>query len=103
MENFGFMFEKAKKFNQPIGNWNTSKAKRMFGMFEYARSFTGDVSAWDFTKINNPSLPNQAGFTIRAPGKDRYWYPSENYKKILQAIKVAYTAGTLNFSKFRIL
>ena len=33
MENFGFMFEKAKKFNQPIGNWNTSKATYMAYMF----------------------------------------------------------------------
>ena len=103
VEDMGGLFSNALAFNGDISNWNTSKAKRMFGMFEYARSFTGDVSAWDFTKINNPSLPNQAGFTIRAPGKDRYWYPSESYKKILQAIKVAYTAGTLNFSKFRIL
>ena len=103
VEDMGGLFSNALAFNGDISNWNTSKAKRMFGMFEYARSFTGDVSAWDFTKINNPSMPNQAGFTIRAPGKNRYWYPSENYKKILQAIKVAYTAGTLNFSKFRIL
>ena len=99
----GGMFANASSFNGDISNWNTSKAQRMWWMFEYARNFTGDVSAWDFTKVYNPWLPAQAGFSIRAPGKNRYWYPSENYKKILQAIKVAYTAGTLNFSKFRIL
>ena len=99
----GGMFANASSFNGDISNWNTSKAQRMWWMFEYARNFTGDVSAWDFTKVYNPWLPAQAGFSIRAPGGNDYWYPSQNYKKILQAIKTAHDAGTLSFSNFRIL
>lgn len=43
------------KFNQPIGNWNTSLVTDMGGMFRSNTAFNQDIS----TKIVNAGLPNE--------------------------------------------
>ena len=50
------MFYGAYKFNQPIGNWNTSNVTDMRSMFWCASNFNGDIGEWwiqNKTKQNN--------------------------------------------------
>ena len=45
------MFWGARNFNQPIGDWNTSKVTTMEGMFEKATSFNQPIDNWDTSKV----------------------------------------------------
>lgn len=47
-----FMFEEAKKFNQPLNNWNTSKVTSMTKMFCKAKSFNQPLDKWDTKNVN---------------------------------------------------
>ena len=97
------MFADAIKFNADISSWNTSKVTTMWLMFNRASSFTHDISNWDFSKIDHGQY---WGVFIKDDVlkiKGIYRYPSENYKKLLEAIDAQNKAGNLNFSKFRTL
>ena len=97
------MFADAIKFNADISSWNTSKVTTMWLMFNRASSFTHDISNWDFSKIDHGQY---WGVFIKDDAlkiKGIYRYPSENYKKLLEAIDAQNKAGNLNFSKFRTL
>ena len=69
-------------------------------MFNSASSFTQDISNWDFSQINHGQ---SWGFVIKDDGlkKGIYRYPSENYKKLLEAIDAKHQAGILDFTKLR--
>lgn len=41
-----------KSFNQPIGNWDVSNVKTMFGMFR-SSNFNQDISKWNVSRVEN--------------------------------------------------
>ena len=99
--NMGWMFAGAIKFNANIFSWDTSKVTSMWLMFNRASSFTQDISNWDFSQINHGQF---WGIVIKDDAlkvKGIYRYPSENYKKLLEAIDAKHQAGILDFAKLR--
>ena len=73
----------------------------MWLMFNRASSFTQDISNWDFSQINHGQF---WGIVIKDDAlkvKGIYRYPSENYKKLLEAIDTKHQAGILDFAKLR--
>ena len=47
------MFQNAPAFNQPIGNWNTSRVASMNRMFNGATSFNQNISNWDTSNVTD--------------------------------------------------
>jgi hypothetical protein len=45
------MFQLARKFNQPIGNWNTSNAFQLTSMFSGANIFNQDIGNWNVSNV----------------------------------------------------
>ena len=50
MEN---MFNTARNFNQPIGNWDVSNVTTMFGMFYFADEFNQPLGDWNVSNVND--------------------------------------------------
>lgn len=47
------LFENAKGFNQPIGNWDTSNVTNMYKLFELTDEFDQPIGAWDTSNVVN--------------------------------------------------
>ena len=45
------MFDNAKSFNGDLSKWDVSRVTNMHYMFEYAISFHGDLSKWDVSSV----------------------------------------------------
>ena len=45
------MFNRATLFNQPIGNWNTSRVTNMAGMFNTATDFNQPLNIWNTSNV----------------------------------------------------
>ena len=52
-------------FNQPIGNWNTSKVTNMQDMFRC--SFNQDISTWDVSNVNSMRLMFYSNSSFNQP------------------------------------
>ncbi|SHH27478.1 BspA family leucine-rich repeat surface protein [Flavobacterium defluvii] len=49
------MFNNAKNFNQPIGNWNTGMVTNMSSMFQLATNFNQNVGTWNTGNVTTLS------------------------------------------------
>tara|TARA_B110000967_G_scaffold78222_1_gene80908 strand:- start:573 stop:887 length:315 start_codon:yes stop_codon:yes gene_type:complete len=53
------MFEVAKAFNQPLGDWKVSKGTMRSSMFVSAEAFNQPMGDWDFS---NPAFEKKKGW-----------------------------------------
>ncbi len=51
--NMGYLFDRKRSFNQPIGNWDVSNVTNMDGMFLYAVSFNQPIGNWDVSEVTS--------------------------------------------------
>ncbi len=51
--NMKFMFDYARGFNQPIGEWDVSKVTDMAMMFKSAFAFNQPIGDWDVSAVTN--------------------------------------------------
>ena len=48
-----YLFKNYNRFDEPIGNWDTSKVTNMGWMFEGAKRFDQDISEWNTAAVTN--------------------------------------------------
>ena len=56
VENISYMFERARKFNQPIDKWDLSNVRDVIWMFVWADSFRQDLSNFNPWKVNTKNF-----------------------------------------------
>jgi surface protein len=63
------MFQNAHRFNQPLGNWNTSAVTNMSGMFYMYQSslFNQNINSWDTSNVTNISQMFRGANTFNQP------------------------------------
>jgi len=69
------MFYNAKKFNQPVGNWDVSKVTAFDNAFAYASAFAQDLSKWTGSGVETTQSNIFYGaYAFQA----KYWCPDTN-------------------------
>jgi len=53
ISNMSFLFENARAFNQPIGNWDTSNVTNMWWMFAGAAAFNQPIGDWNTSSVTD--------------------------------------------------
>lgn len=53
VNNMREMFSNATSFNQPIGSWNVSNVTNMLGMFNIAEAFNQPIGSWNVSNVTN--------------------------------------------------
>ena len=48
-----YIFQNARKFNQPIGDWDVSNVTNMEQMFAYAENFNQPIGYWNVSNVIN--------------------------------------------------
>jgi surface protein len=89
------MFEHAGNFNQPIGNWNTSRVTRFDVMFNFADAFNQDISNWNVSSGSN--------FTNFMANKPTGSYSVANYDALLigWASRPVVSGRSINFGPIK--
>jgi hypothetical protein len=54
-------------FNQPIGEWDTSKATIMYGMFNGAYSFDQPIDTWDVSQVGDMTYMFSRAYNFNQP------------------------------------
>ena len=67
ISNMEDLFKGATVFNEPIGQWNTSKVYKMNGMFEDAASFNQPIGDWNVSNVTNMSKMFQGAKSFNQP------------------------------------
>ena len=94
--NFGFMFQSATAFNQPIGNWTIGTGSQipgtgisMTGMFNNADAFNQNIGAWNVEKVTNMSsmFQSNGGFNNSGSADINNWRPisCSNFSSMFQS------------------
>ena len=63
----GYMFYRSEKFNQPIGNWDTSNVTDMHWMFSLAKKFNQPIGNWNISNVENKHGMFSRAFSYRHP------------------------------------
>ena len=76
------MFLGADKFNQDIGNWNTSRVFTMFQMFRNTKKFNQDLGSWNTSSVTDFTgmFQNASAFNNGASDSINNWNTSKAKK-----------------------
>merc|ERR1712091_338806 len=74
-----YLFYHARKFNQPIGNWDVSKVTNMNYMFRYAYEFAQDLTSWPETSTTTTTSGTYYMFGDSSAFHARFSCPNGHY------------------------
>jgi surface protein len=72
LDDFSFVFQHQRKFNEPLTHWDTSRAVTMEGMFQDAQKFNQDLSHFNTSHVENMSNLFEAAIKFQGHGLERW-------------------------------